>query len=77
MFFFYIILKITKYFSFRGNTDVLFGYNCGFYTLFVGSGTNSLQDIEKWRHSTDQELHKQVPDFYLPKLGDLMKILKD
>uniref|UniRef100_A0A1A9URX9 Phosphoglycolate phosphatase n=1 Tax=Glossina austeni TaxID=7395 RepID=A0A1A9URX9_GLOAU len=61
----------------RGNTDVLFGYNCGFYTLFVGSGTNSLQDIEKWRHSTDQELHKQVPDFYLPKLGDLMKILND
>lgn len=53
-----------------------FGHNCGFYTLLVGSGTNSLADVERWRSSDDPELRKQIPDFYLPKLADLFEIIK-
>ncbi|XP_046808312.1 glycerol-3-phosphate phosphatase-like [Lucilia cuprina] len=61
----------------RGSTDMLFGYNCGFFTLFVTSGVDTLQDVRQWQTSENCELHKQIPDFYLPKLGDLKYILTE
>uniref|UniRef100_T1PII0 Haloacid dehalogenase-like hydrolase n=1 Tax=Musca domestica TaxID=7370 RepID=T1PII0_MUSDO len=56
----------------RCNTDILLGYNCGFQTLLVGSGIHQLNDVDSWKASNDPELHKLIPDVYLPKLGDLL-----
>ncbi|XP_065362165.1 glycerol-3-phosphate phosphatase-like [Calliphora vicina] len=61
----------------RGSTDMLFGYNCGFYTLFVSTGVDTLADIKQWQAADNCELRKQIPDFYLPKLGDLIEILNE
>lgn len=59
----------------RGNTDILFGFNCNFQTLMVGSGVHTLEDVENWKRSDNPEDRKQVPDVYLPKLGDLLSYI--
>ncbi|XP_013113366.2 glycerol-3-phosphate phosphatase isoform X1 [Stomoxys calcitrans] len=56
----------------RCNTDILLGYNCGFQTMLVGTGIHQLNDVDSWKASDDPELHKLLPDVYLPKLGDLL-----
>lgn len=56
--------------------DVLFGFNCGMQTLFVGSGANSIDEVVVLQRSNLAEDEKLVPDFYLPKLGDLLPLLK-
>lgn len=56
--------------------DILFGFNCGFQTLMVGSGMNNLNDIQKWQNSNASDDKKLIPDTYLPKLGDLLEFLE-
>lgn len=59
----------------RANTDILLGTNCGFQTLLVGSGVHSLDDVRRWRESSDDDDKKLIPDVYLPKLGDLLPFM--
>lgn len=55
--------------------DILFGTNCGFQTMLVGTGVNSMGDVRKWQQSDNFEDKKLIPDVYLPKLGDLLTFL--
>ncbi|XP_055385678.1 glycerol-3-phosphate phosphatase [Condylostylus longicornis] len=59
----------------RCNTDILFGNNCGFQTLLVGTGIHNLDDVSCYKKSNDEETHKLIPDAYLPKFGDLLQFL--
>lgn len=58
----------------RANTDILLGKNCGLQTLMVGTGVNSLNDIRKWEKSEKTEERRMAADFYVDRLGDLLKI---
>jgi len=57
------------------NTDIQFGYNCGFQTLLVGTGVNSYQDAIEAQASKVPPLYQQVPDLYVPKLSNLLPFL--
>jgi len=57
------------------NTDIQFGYNCGFQTLLVGTGVNSYQDAIEAQASKVPSLYQQVPDLYVPKLSNLLPFL--
>ena len=59
---------------FRASTDILFGKNCGLQTLMVGTGVNSLDDIRRWEQSDNDEEQKMAADFYVDRLGDLLKL---
>lgn len=56
--------------------DILFGFNCGMQTLLVGSGLNSIEEVGVWQRSNNPDDKKLIPDVYLPKLGDLLPLLK-
>ncbi|XP_014368856.2 glycerol-3-phosphate phosphatase [Papilio machaon] len=56
----------------RCNTDIEFGVRCGFQTLLVLTGVTSTRDLEKIR----KEQIAPLPDVVLPKLGDLLEIVK-
>lgn len=56
----------------RLNTDILMGRRSGMKTLLVGSGIHSLEDVRRL-HAEGQG--DQAPDFFLPKLGDLLALL--
>ncbi|KAH8372431.1 hypothetical protein KR093_011584 [Drosophila rubida] len=57
------------------HTDIHFGYNCGFQTLLVGTGVNSLDDVAAAQKSSKPKMYQQIPDLYVPKLADLLKFL--
>ncbi|XP_017126825.1 glycerol-3-phosphate phosphatase [Drosophila elegans] len=57
------------------NTDILFGYNCGFQTLMVGTGVSSYLDAIEAQASKVPFLYQQVPDLYVPKLSNLLPFL--
>lgn len=59
----------------RCNTDILFGSNCGYQTLLVGTGIHNLDDVQLWRDSDDAEDKKLIPDVFLPRLGDLLPFM--
>ncbi|XP_055918218.1 glycerol-3-phosphate phosphatase-like [Eupeodes corollae] len=59
----------------RCNTDIMLGTNCGFQTLLVGSGIHQFDHVKALLAKGTEEAKKLVPDFYLPKLGDLFKFL--
>ena len=65
-----------KCISFRANTDILLGKNCGLQTLLVGSGVHSLAETRTWEVSEDAEERRMVADFYADKLGDLLDRVK-
>ncbi|EDW70087.1 glycerol-3-phosphate phosphatase [Drosophila virilis] len=56
-------------------TDILFAHYNGFQSLFVGTGVNSLKDVEKLRNSGNEKMMHMVPDTYLPKLGFIHEFL--
>lgn len=57
------------------HSDVVLGKNCGFQTLLVGSGVQTLEDIERWQNSGIASDQLLLPDYYIPKLGDLLPFL--
>ncbi|XP_017057743.1 chronophin [Drosophila ficusphila] len=56
-------------------TDIHFSANCGFQSLMVGSGVNSLKDVQKILEEGDPKQMNLVPDTYLPSLGHLQEFL--
>lgn len=57
----------------RCNTDIELGERCGFQTLLVLSGVTSKQELEKFC----SEKKPPLPDFVLPKLGDLLTLINN
>ncbi|XP_017126816.1 pyridoxal phosphate phosphatase [Drosophila elegans] len=56
-------------------TDIRFSANCKFQSLMVGSGVNSLKDVQKIVEEGDPKKMDLVPDTYLPSFGHLMEFL--
>lgn len=56
-------------------TDIAFAYNSGFQSMLVGTGINTLKDVDRVRKSGDAKQLPQVPDVYLPSLAHLQKFL--
>lgn len=59
----------------RCNTDILFGKRCGFKTLLVLSGANSLEEVNEWNKSSDPEINELVPDYYAKGINSLKTFL--
>ncbi|XP_064482489.1 uncharacterized protein LOC135395180 [Ornithodoros turicata] len=57
----------------RMNTDILMGKRAGLTTILVGTGIENLESI---RHNVQDGKKDLIPDYYLPKLGDLLDMLK-
>ncbi|CAO1438731.1 unnamed protein product [Diamesa serratosioi] len=63
----------------RLNTDILFGKNNNYQTLLVESGVHKIDrvqeiiDMLEKGEVDDKTLEKQIPDFYISCLGDLLK----
>ncbi|TMW41416.1 hypothetical protein DOY81_013505 [Sarcophaga bullata] len=53
--------------------DVLFGKNCGFHTLLVGTGCYQWPHVEKLVESNTTD---HIPNYYADSLGDLYKIFE-
>lgn len=65
----------------RLNTDILFGKNNDFQTLLVGTGVHSLDRVQEIINQIESgeagaEWEKQIPDFYVESLGDLLNNLE-
>ncbi|XP_037507772.1 glycerol-3-phosphate phosphatase [Rhipicephalus sanguineus] len=56
----------------RLNTDILMGCRAGMKTLLVGSGIHHLDDVRKL---VSEGKNNEVPDFFVPKLGDIVEML--
>jgi len=72
-----ILAERTLMIGDRANTDILLGKNCGLQTLLVGSGVHSLAETRAWEQSQDLEERRQVADYYVDKLGDLLDRVKN
>ena len=60
---------------FRLDTDILLAGRCGLWSLLVLTGFSTLQQAGDKSSSSSEDDRKQVPDFYLPSLGDLAPFL--
>uniref|UniRef100_A0A1A9WE46 4-nitrophenylphosphatase n=1 Tax=Glossina brevipalpis TaxID=37001 RepID=A0A1A9WE46_9MUSC len=52
--------------------DVVFGKNCGFSTLLVGTGRYQWKHVQKF---FELKHFQYIPDFYIPSLGDFKQCL--
>lgn len=71
------MLFCSLLFVFRLDTDILFASSSGLQSLLVLTGFSSLDEAkerQKSKSPTDQQL---VPDYYLPSLADLCKLLNE
>ncbi|XP_066938564.1 glycerol-3-phosphate phosphatase-like isoform X1 [Macrobrachium rosenbergii] len=59
------------------NTDIMFGNECGMWTILVLSGVSTLQDARQLSCTQDPRKQKQVPLFYLNSIGDIIKLLDE
>ncbi|KAK7028231.1 hypothetical protein SK128_005958 [Halocaridina rubra] len=59
------------------NTDIMFGNECGMWTILVLSGVATLQDARQLSVASNQQKQKQIPLFYLNTLGDIIKLLDE
>ena len=57
----------------RADTDVLFGKNSGVKTLMVGTGTNTINDINQWEMSDIDEEKELIPHFYSKTLFNIVQ----
>ena len=68
-----IIPERTLMIGDRADTDVVFGKTSGLKTLMVGTGTNTLDEIQQWEVSRDDRLHELIPHFYSNHLFDIFQ----
>lgn len=54
----------------------MFGNKHGIKTLLVLTGINSIEDVQKFEQSCDENQKLQIPDYYLPCLGDLKQLIQ-
>lgn len=55
----------------RCNTDILLAKRCGFKSLMVLTGVNSLKEVEEWSKSSNPKLQELVPEFYAQSIDSL------
>lgn len=56
-------------------SDILFGNECGMWSILVLSGVATLQDARNLSLAQDPLLQKQVPLFYLDTVADIISLL--
>ncbi|XP_054267944.1 glycerol-3-phosphate phosphatase-like isoform X2 [Macrosteles quadrilineatus] len=56
----------------KPSTDILLGKRCGFRTLMVLTGSTTLQQVQRWKETSDPNTQHMIPDFYIPSLGELL-----
>uniref|UniRef100_A0A0A1XNC5 Pyridoxal phosphate phosphatase n=1 Tax=Zeugodacus cucurbitae TaxID=28588 RepID=A0A0A1XNC5_ZEUCU len=54
--------------------DVLFGHRCGFQTLLVGTGPSIDHELKEVLQNPNANPN-YIPDFFVPSLGDIMKLV--
>ncbi|CAD7005848.1 unnamed protein product [Ceratitis capitata] len=54
--------------------DILFGHNCGLQTLLVGTGFNSVYELNEILQNPSEN-ERYIPDFFVPSLGDITKLV--
>lgn len=57
-------------------TDMVLGKRCGCLTLLVGTGIQTYEDVERWMKSDSHDDKLYIPDYFLPKLGDILPFLQ-
>ncbi|ODN02003.1 Phosphoglycolate phosphatase [Orchesella cincta] len=61
----------------RGNTDILFGRECGLWTLLVMSGVTDINSMRRWETSQDPAEKMCVPDYYSQDVNEFYKLLQN
>lgn len=56
-------------------SDIMFGNECGMWSILVLSGVATLQDARSLSLAQDPLLQKQIPLFYLDAVGDILTLL--
>ncbi|XP_011179240.1 uncharacterized protein LOC128919711 [Zeugodacus cucurbitae] len=56
------------------HVDILFGHRCGFQTLLVGTGPSIDHELKEVLQNPNADPN-YIPDFFVPSLGDLMKLI--
>lgn len=64
---------LKNFFFFSPQVDVVFGKNCGFSTLLVGTGFYQWPEVERLMESNASD---NIPDYYANSLADLFKVLQ-
>jgi len=59
----------------RCDTDILFAKRCGYIGLLVLSGVHTLEDVERFKNSQEEEGQLSVPDYYTNSVRDIIQLL--
>ncbi|CAL8120386.1 unnamed protein product [Orchesella dallaii] len=59
----------------RGNTDILFGRQCGLWTLLVMTGVTDIKTMRNWETSQDPVEKMCVPDYYSQDVNEFYQLL--